>query len=273
LSIAASATAIQQSNKEFGVAANLNEQKTVVRFYKARQRIYEGLLIFVVVIGLPIVGVPSLRECLSQRVLAFKMVISYNSIVPVTLKVGENKQPFPAEYERPAPILPSPPKLPPLDRIFTQERNKYAQPGQPAQPSPTPARAPAPVSPAAPRASASRKEPVAPDRPELSITREEPPEVLQDFTRSDEPKYKMGQIEQNAYDLLLKTFPAVAKMVEGKNPELHFKSWDAASRGDDVYWVRLKFQSKESSEIEYIWVVKLQSNQVTPFNYNAREIS
>jgi hypothetical protein len=270
LFIAESASAIRQSNKEFGVAANVGAHKTVVRFYKVRQRIYGGLLIFVVVIGLPIVGIPSLRERLSQRVLAFKLVMSDNSIVPVTVKVGENRQPFPAEYERPAPILPSPPKLPSLDRIFTLERNNYAQP---ALPSPTPARAPAPVSPASPRASAGRNEPVAPDRPELSVTKEESPEDLQDSAGIDVPKYKKGQIEQNAYDMLLKAFPAVAKMVEGSNPELHFKSWDAAGRGDDVYWVRLKFQSKESSEIEYIWIVKLQSNQVEPFNYNAREIS
>jgi hypothetical protein len=267
LFIAESATAIRQSNREFGVAANVREHKTVIRFYKVRQRIYAGLLIFVVVIGLPIIGIQSLRERLSQRVLAFRLVMSGNSIYPVTVNVGENKQPFPAEYERPAPILPSPPKLPSLDRIFTLERNNYTQP---AQPSPTPR--PVPVSPASPRASAGRNEPAAPDHPEFSITKEESPGDLQN-SESDEPKYKKGQIEQNAYDMLLKTFPAVAKMVEGSNPDLHFKSWDAAGRGDDVYWVRLKFQSKESSEIEYIWIVKLQSNQVAPFNYNAREIS
>jgi hypothetical protein len=245
----------------------------LIRFYKVRQRIYGGLLIFVVVAGLPIVGLPSLRERLSQRVLAFKLAMSNNSIVPVTVHVGENKQPFPAEYESPVPVLPSPPKLPPLDRIFTLERNKHSEPAQPGQPSRNPARMPALVSPESPRASSGRKEIVAPDRPELSVQREETPEDLADSARSDEPKYKKGQIEQNAYDLLLKTFPAVAKMVEGGNPALSFKSWDAAIRGNDIYWVRLKFQSKESSEVEYIWVVKLQSNQVTPFNYNAREIS
>jgi hypothetical protein len=237
----------------------------MIRFYKVRQRIYGGLLVFVVVIGLPIIGVPSLRELLSQRVLAIKLAFSDNGVVPVTIKVGENKQPFPAEYERPAPLLPSPPKLPPLDRIFTLERDRYVQPIQPAQPSPRPA----PGTPATPRIAVDRKEPADRDRPEISITREEPPEDLQDSTQGDEPKYRKGAIEQNAYDLLLKTFPAVAKIVQGSN----FKSWDAASRGNDVYWVRLKLQSKESSEAEYIWIVKLQSNQVTPFNYNAREIS
>jgi hypothetical protein len=240
----------------------------MIRFYKVRQRINGGLLIFVVVIGLPLIGVPSLHDRLSQRVLGFKLALSDSGVVPVTVKVGENMQPFPAEYEQPAPILPSPPKLPPLDRIFTLERNKFAQP---LQSLPTPV----PFTPAVPRASVSRKEPAAADRdrPEFSIKREESPEDLQDSSQSDEPKYKKGQIEQSAYDLLLKTFPTVDKMVQGGNPDLQFKSWDAANRGDDVYWVRLKFQSKENPEIEYIWVVKLQSSQVSPFNYNAREIS
>jgi hypothetical protein len=263
LSIAEYATATQQGNKESAVVAeDKREQKAMVRFYEMRQRIYGGLLVFVVVVGLPIIGVPSLRERLSQRVMEFKRALSEDSIVPVTLKVGENKQPFPIEYDKPAPVLPSAPNLPPLDRIFTLDRGGKVYPAPPPRSSP---------SPSYPRASAGRSEPATPDRPELSITREEP---LEDQTdSSDVPKYKKGQIEQSAYDLLLKTYPAVAKMVQGEDPGLQFKSWDAASRGDDVFWVRLKFQSKESSEAEYIWIVKMQSNQVTPFNYNAREIS
>jgi hypothetical protein len=216
------------------------------------------------VVGLPIIGVPSLRERLSQRVMEFKRALSEDSIVPVTLKVGENQQPFPTEYDKPAPVLPSAPNLPPLDRIFTLDRGGKVYPTPPPRSSPAP-------SPSSPRASADRSEPATPDRPEISITREEPPDDLTDS--SDEPKYKKGQIEQSAYDLLLKTYPAVAKMVQGENPGFQFKSWDAASRGDDVFWVRLKFQLKESLESEYIWIVKIQSNQVTPFNYNAREIS
>ena len=91
---------------------------------------------------------------------------------------------------------------------------------------------------------------------------------------STEPeiKYQKGKIEQEAYDLLLKSKPTVAGMVQGSNPSLQFKSWDAASRGDDTYWVRLIFQS-EGNDQEYIWQVKLQSSQVTPLSYNARSIS
>jgi hypothetical protein len=88
-----------------------------------------------------------------------------------------------------------------------------------------------------------------------------------------ELKYQSGKAEQDAYDLLLKSNPTVAKMVQGSNPSLKFKSWDAANRGEDTYWVRLKFQSEGNPDEEYIWQVKVQSNEVTPLSYNARRIS
>ncbi len=94
-----------------------------------------------------------------------------------------------------------------------------------------------------------------------------------DSSSGSELKYQKGQIEQQAYDLLLKSNPTVAGMVQGNNPSLHFKSWDAANRGEDTYWVRLKFQSNGNPEEEYIWQVKIQANQVTPLSYNARSIS
>jgi hypothetical protein len=93
--------------------------------------------------------------------------------------------------------------------------------------------------------------------------------------QSQEPqlKYQKGKEEQDAYDLLLKSNATVAGMVQGSNPSLKFKSWDAAIRGDDTYWVRLKFQSEENPDEEYIWVVKPQAKEVTPLSHNARSIS
>ena len=85
-------------------------------------------------------------------------------------------------------------------------------------------------------------------------------------------KYQKGKAEQDAYDLLLKSIPAVVGLLQGNNPSLKFKSWDAANRGEDIYWVRLKFQSEGNADAEYIWQVKLQSNEVTPLNYNARGV-
>jgi hypothetical protein len=214
-------------------------------FYAIRRRIYGGLLIFVVVVGLPIVGVPSLRQRLSRRVLAFKSAFS-SDIIPAKAAVGENMQPFPAEFERPEPLPPKPLQPPSLDRIYTAQ---------------FPSNAP-------PRISSTRK--TAP-KPEVAISTEnsseEPPSAS-----DEEPKYQKGEIELSAYDLLIQSNPTVAKMVQGGNPSLHFKSWDAAGRGDDIYWVRLKFKSEGNPDVEYIWQVKLQSKEVTPLSHNAREI-
>jgi hypothetical protein len=106
-----------------------------------------------------------------------------------------------------------------------------------------------------------KEDPVDPDEPELSD--------------SDErgPQYSKGTIEQEAYGLLLASNPAIAGLVQGANPSLRFVSWDAASRGEDLYWVRLKFQEQGKPETEYIWQVRLETKQVTPLNYNARTTS
>jgi hypothetical protein len=227
------------------------------RFYSVRQRIYGGLLIFVVAAGLPIVGVPALRHRLSDRAIALKTAFG-NDIRPVTAKVGENREPFPAEYERPEPVALLPPQLPPLERVFTMKPGGGYVPQAASTPRP--------------RARAREETPRVEIQPPAAASAEqtEPDKTASASAPSDEPKYQKGKIEQDAYDLLIKSNPTVAGMVQGSNPALHFKSWDAAGRGDDVYWVRLKFQSDGSPDVEYIWQVKIQSNQVTPLNYNAR---
>jgi hypothetical protein len=227
------------------LATDVKELQKTDRFYLVRRRFYGGLLLFVVVVGLPIVGVPFLRQRLSERVMAFKSAFS-NDIIAARAGVGENKKPLPVEFERPEPILPKPPQLPSAEGSFTAE---------------FPANAPSRIT--YPR----RKE----KKPEIAASTEnsseEPPAA------SDEgPKYQTGQIEQSAYNILIQSNPTVAKMVQGSNPSLHFMSWDAAGRGDDVYWVRLKFKSSGIPDIEYIWQVKLESKEVKPLSHNAREI-
>jgi hypothetical protein len=227
------------------VATDVKEPQKPTRFYAVRRRFYEGLLLFIVVAGLPIVGVPFLRQRLSERVIAFKLAFS-NDIIPARAGVGENKQPFPAEFERPEPLLPNPPQLPSSEGSITAI---------------FPANAP-------PRISYSRKKEKKPEIvASTEDSSEEPPAA------SDEgPKYQTGQIEQSAYNLLIQSNPTVAKMVQGSDPSLHFVSWDAAGRGDDIYWVRLKFKAEGIPDVEYIWQVKLQSNEVKPLSHNAREI-
>jgi hypothetical protein len=214
------------------------------RFYAVRRRFYKGLLIFIVVVGLPIVGVPKLRRRLFQRTMAIKSAIS-NDTIPARSLVGENKQPFPAEFERLEPPLPKLPPAPLANRIEDAKRPSRAMPRV---------------------SSSQKKEPM----PEVFISTESPAKETPE-TVEEGPKYQKGPIEQSAYDLLIQSSPAVAKLVQGGNPSLHFVSWDAAGRGDDIYWVRLKFRSEGNPDIEYIWRVKVQSKEVTPLSHNARE--
>ena len=218
------------------------------------------LFIFIVAVGLPIIGVPSLRQRLSTRVMALKSAMS-GEIKPAMLAVGSNHEPFPAEFERPEP----PPAQAALikaklDKVFTTDGTTLnsaaaaARPASPKRAKPGVAVAPVPPNEAA----------------ESAVTQ---PSVQSAPSGENEPKYQRGKAEQDAYDILLKANPAVAGLIEGKDPSLKFRSWDAASRGDDVYWVRLKFQAEGNSDAEYIWQVKVQANQVLPLNYNARNLA
>lgn len=224
-----------------------------MRFYKIRHRVSMGLLIFIVVVGLPIIGVPYLRHRLSTRVMALKTALA-GGVKPATLDVGANHEPFPPEYQKFFPPAPHPPDLAQVQRVY-----EMAPPSQPV--------------PRVPRASRMTKIEIPPPLPEKT---EEP--VLQPDSQTEQSaesalKYQKGKAEQEAYDLLLKSNATVAKMVEGSNPSLKFKSWDAASRGEDTYWVRLKFQAEGNPDEDYIWQVKVQSNEVTPLSYNARSIN
>jgi hypothetical protein len=227
-------------------------------FYRKRRLIYAGMLLFVVVAGLPIVGVPYLRNRLSTRVMALKTAMA-GDIKPVVAQVGANKEPFPSEYESPAAPLPQAPQLPPVERIFamTQEGQIQVQTLR-SEPRATHRTLRIPVIPPASTETQAPTEQAATAPP---------------AAEESDLKYQQGKVEQDAYDLLLKSNATVAGMVQGSNPSLHFKSWDVASRGEDTYWVRLTFQSEGNPDVEYIWQVKLQAKQVAPLNYNARNLT
>jgi hypothetical protein len=216
-------------------------------------------MIFVVAAGLPILAVPALRHRLSDRVMALKSAIA-GGIRPVTLQVGADHGPFPTEFASPLPQPPQAPQLPDLNRVFTMDRRPASLSTVPAPP---------------PRASARR---LKIEAPAVSVQPDEEagaPEAVAPTASAGEPelKYQKGKSEQEAYELLLKLSPNVAALVQGSDPSLKFKSWDAASRGEDTFWVRLKLQSEGNPEAEYIWQVKVQANQATPLNYNARSLS
>jgi hypothetical protein len=252
--------------KESGVVPEVSDFKPSAlrhpdpeRFYRIRRRISTGLLLFVVVVGLPIVGIPALRQRLSTRILALKSAMA-GSIKPATLVVGANHEPLPPEYRASAPPAPSLPVFPQLkNKVYSMDSPVPGTPSSPPVKLRYSARAgkievlPSPAEKEAEPAEQADAQPVPSTEPEL--------------------KYQKGKAEQDAYNLLLQSNATVAAMVQGSNPSLKFKSWDAANRGEDTYWVRLKFQSAGDQDEDYIWVVKLQSNEVTPLSHNARSIS
>jgi hypothetical protein len=269
---------MHKMDKEFGMASDVNKRQNSFRFYSVRQWIYGGLLLFIVVVGLPIIGVPKLRDRLSERVMGFKTAMLGNNIVPVTLRVGENTEPFPVEFARPEPLLPRPPQFPSLDRIFTA---KYSSGVIKAVESPDivkkepkaeSIREPRTESPSEQRAESKTGSSIQ-SRPEFTIVSDNPAEEEQDARQNDSPKYQKGAMEQTAYNLLIQSNSSIAEIVKGDHPLLRFKSWDAAKRENDTYWVRLKLQLDKNPEQEYIWEVKIQSKEVKPLSFNAKSIS
>ena len=223
--------------------------------FDGRQRFYGVLLLFVVIIGLPIVTVPSLRHRLASRVTAIKAAIG-GGVDPVIVEVGEEQVPFPKEYERYATSFPGPGGSLPLDRIFT---------AQTAEPDPQAYSPPALITPE----QADTSEPISTAESEDAPAE---PDVLEPDS-DDGLGYNQGEVEQDAYALLLESYPQVAEMVEGSDPALRFLSWGAVKRGEDLYWVRLIFQTDENVEVEYIWSIEMESNRVLPLSHNARSIS
>jgi hypothetical protein len=222
-------------------------------FYETRRRIYGALLLFVVVAGLPIATIPKLRDRFLTRARVLKDAIA-GKRAPVVVQVGENHAPFPAEYARPAPPIAQIPQLPHPGKSLSMsqgtsvlrhsDKRPFVKPGDIIVLSP----------PSAQGAGLAEQ-------------------TATEAAANNEPKYQQGKTEQQVYDLLLKSNRAIAEIVKGDNPSFKFKSWDVAGRGEDTYWVRLKLQPEGAPEAEYIWLVKLESKQVSPLNYNARAIS
>ena len=224
--------------------------KGAAEFFTKRRRAYLGLLAFVVVAGLPIAAIPKLRGRLLSRAFVLNDAIA-GKIKPVVAQVGANMEPLPPEFERPVPPeVPIPKSLPPA-KMYVMSRDGKITPQTPSQ------RGKLEVAPPAVGMGEESGEQAA-NEPETGT--------------DSEPKYQQGKAEQTAYDLLLKSSAAVASIAQGSNASLHFKSWDAANRGDDTYWVRLKIQGEGNRLEDYIWQVKIQEKQVIPLNFYARSL-
>ncbi len=213
------------------------------RAERFRYWFYLGLLVFVAAAGLPIVGVPALRQRLSTRVQVLEDALRPGQgPPPLMARVGENTSEFPKEYE--IPVLPranaAPYFIPSADRVYG-----------------TGARPPVvtlPQTGAAPAGSDSSGE----DRGSAADA---------------EPVYRQGKIEREAFDLLVQLSETVAGMIQGKDPALRFKEWAAARTDEETFLVRLTFtQVADKADVPYIWQVKVPSRQVTPLNYYARSL-
>jgi hypothetical protein len=236
-------------------AGTKQKQDGSSRYDKTRRRVYGSLLLLVIGAGLPMATVPTLRHRLMTRMHALKTAFAGDAS-PVMAQAGENREPFPAEYERPSPpsvadVL----QIPAAPIIYGAAKKDEA----PARSAPRRTLRIPPVG-----------EPLA--SADIGEASDEQSKSAPAIDSENQPKYRQGTIEQEAYDMLLKSNPAIAGLAQGNNPSLQFLSWDAAGRGEDVYWVRLKFRSEGKPDLEYIWQVQLQSKQITPLNYNARTL-
>ncbi len=226
------------------------------------QNVYLGLLIFVLVAGLPVVGLPSLRSQLRTRVRTLRAAVMGEPLLqaPAKLNVGENQEPFPKEYER-AQAQERPSYLP---RIDTQQRSPYriiiggeegklrAQEG--TAPAPKGWLVNPPVSvPSAGATNAGESQAGAP---------------------SSDSRYRKGKSEQEAYDLLMSANTTLAGMIKGSDPALKFQDWAAAEMGQDSYYVMVTFvQTLDNVARKYIWSVKVATKEIVPLSAYAREIS
>ncbi len=212
------------------------------RHHALLYRIYLGLLIFVVLVGLPVVGVPSLRHRLANRVTMLRDAWSSGGkpvVPPVVTKVGENTEPFPKEYEIPLQTWGKGPGT------FEISAPVFRAGG------PTGARQEAP-------------------KPQA----EEASEPTESGTGEAAVIYQQGDTESKAYEIVLKSSETVAGLVQGKDPALHFVKWAAAKRDEDTYWVDLTFKSSSNgTEAHYVWQVTLSSGRATPLSALARALA
>ncbi len=239
------------------------------RFYIERMRFYAGVVIFIIGTGLLLAGVPTLRHRLGARIVQLRQAAKgYSGPPTVEAQVGQNTQPFPAQYEKLV-VIPKKPAMP-LMTVSPQ--------GVP-QLIPQPAReVVAPKEPAVARTRPKRTLRIPTTAPGQAETEPAAHTAQTDQQASGtdanlEPVFAQGEIERQAYDLVLAKYTTVSGMVTGNNPALRFKNWGAAKREEDTYWVRLLFeQVSDKSEVSYIWEVKVSAKQVTPLNFNARSL-
>jgi hypothetical protein len=222
------------------------------------QRAYLVLLLFVAMAGLPMVGVPSLRAKLRTRVQTLRAAAMGEPPLqaPASLRVGENQEAFPREYER-AQALERPSVLPKIDM---QQRQPYRivlggdESARPAAATAFPAPRSKAATQPAPAGAADSGQPTS--------------------GGGTESQYRKGKSEQEAYDLLVTSNQILAGMIKGSDSTLKFQDWAAATMGPDSLYVMVTFvQTSDNVVRKYIWNVKVATKEVVPLSAYAREIS
>jgi hypothetical protein len=213
---------------------------------RVRQWIYGGVLFFAAAAGISLTAVPAIRDRLFDRIQTLKTAWLGETQFDIT-PVGENDIPYPEEFLRPRSSeaasreVTSRPSAEP-------EQKKRLRIVQSDIPSITP---PGFSEAAGSGGSAKAK----------AGTEED-----------DSPRFQQGEIEREAYEKTLAANEKLAAMVQGGNPDLSFKTWDAARRSAEIYWVRVIFQNASGAEVEYIWQTDISSGRSAPLNYNSRSL-
>ncbi len=243
------------------------------RFYIDRNRFYAGLVIFIFGTALFVGGLPKLRARIGARLVELKQAASgYSSPPAIEAQVGQNTEPFPAQYEKPI-TIPQKSALPLLTigpngipQILPQAAREVVQTpsartgGRPRRTLRIPTTVPGQTA-AEPSDQAQPTQQAQSDQQATGTD------------ASQEPVFSQGAMEKEAYNLVLGKYTTVSGMVTGNNAGLQFKGWGASKREEDTYWVRLTFfQTSSKTDQEYIWEVKISAKQVTPLNYNARSL-
>ena len=209
---------------------------------RVRRRVYGGTLFFAVTAAVLLTAVPESRERLFDRINVLKTAMIYDSRQDI-MPVGENDIPYPEEFLRPTSgaVVSRPSAKPAV------KRQTIVQPNVPVI-----------------------RPPVflgAADSGRLAKAEEKV-----EYDDADSPGFRQGETEREAYEKTLALNDKLAAMVQDGNPDLSFKTWSAARRDGDIYWVRVIFQNESGADVEYIWQTDISSDKTAPLNFNARSL-
>jgi hypothetical protein len=160
---------------------------------------------------------------------------------------AEDQIPYPEEFLRPeAPKIPAGPRAAVL--------RQSTEPAEPLDIQRSWTRFPSTETPTSKMRPADAAKPVADEDADLT------------------PRFQQGAKEKEAYEKVLDANATISGMVGGSDPNLRFKTWGAANRGDGLYWVRVVFTNASGTDVEYIWQVEGATGKVTPLSFNARSL-